>query len=209
MEQYSIKKFAESLESLPRALAENSGVKVKLETVVLVSQECLHMYMGVSPQFQAMEVISKLYTSHQAGEVNSGFDIEGDGAAVKDVAAAGIWDLYLAKYWGIKLATNVAATVLRVDQVSDNFKRVISGGGDFLKTPDKPYYSTIVSSLERTSGKASGHEVETTIVPCITIQLCSSLSYVVSVAYIIPFSPVDNHGQGSWRTETQRQSSQR
>lgn len=36
---------------------------------------------------------------------------------MKDVAAAGIWDLYLAKHWGLKLATNVAATVLRVDQV--------------------------------------------------------------------------------------------
>jgi T-complex protein 1 subunit theta len=92
MEQYAIKKFVESLESLPRALAENSGVK-------------------------AMEVISKLYTSHQAGERNSGFDIEGEGAAVRDVAAAGIWDLYLAKFWGLKLATNAAATVLRVDQI--------------------------------------------------------------------------------------------
>ena len=30
MEQYAIKKFAESLESLPRALAENSGVKVSI-----------------------------------------------------------------------------------------------------------------------------------------------------------------------------------
>ena len=29
LEQYAIKKFAESLESLPRALAENSGVKVR------------------------------------------------------------------------------------------------------------------------------------------------------------------------------------
>ncbi|CAI7999846.1 T-complex protein 1 subunit theta [Geodia barretti] len=92
MEQYAIKKFAESLEALPRALAENSGVK-------------------------AMEVVSKLYTSHQAGDQNSGFDIEGEGAAVKDVAAAGIWDLYLAKMWGLKLATNAAATVLRVDQI--------------------------------------------------------------------------------------------
>ena len=64
-----------------------------------------------------MEVVSKLYTSHQAGDQNSGFDIEGEGAAVKDVAAAGIWDLYLAKMWGLKLATNAAATVLRVDQV--------------------------------------------------------------------------------------------
>ena len=64
-----------------------------------------------------MEVISKLYTSHQAGNKNTGFDIEGEGVAVKDVAAAGIWDLYLAKFWGLKLATNAAATVLRVDQV--------------------------------------------------------------------------------------------
>ncbi len=28
LEQYAIKKFAEALESLPRALAENAGVKV-------------------------------------------------------------------------------------------------------------------------------------------------------------------------------------
>ena len=66
---------------------------------------------------QATEVISKLYTTHQAGEKNSGFDVEGEGAAVKDVAAVGVWDLYLAKLWGIKLATNAAATILRVDQV--------------------------------------------------------------------------------------------
>ena len=64
-----------------------------------------------------MEVISKLYTSHQAGDRNVGFNIEGEGAAVKDVVAAEILDHYLAKFWGLKLATNAAATVLRVDQV--------------------------------------------------------------------------------------------
>lgn len=31
---------------------------------------------------------------------------------------AGIFDPYLVKHWGIKLATNAAITVLRVDQVS-------------------------------------------------------------------------------------------
>lgn len=31
---------------------------------------------------------------------------------------AGILEPYLAKHWGIKLATNAAITVLRVDQVS-------------------------------------------------------------------------------------------
>ena len=63
-------------------------------------------------------MISKLYAAHQAGEKTAGFDIEGEGAAVKDVAAAGILDLYLAKYWGLKLATDAATTVLRVDQVN-------------------------------------------------------------------------------------------
>lgn len=92
LEQYAIKKFAEAFEALLRALAENSGVK-------------------------ANEVISKLYAVHQEGSKNMGFDIEGEGAAVKDVLESGILDTYLGKYWGIKLATNAAVTVLRVDQI--------------------------------------------------------------------------------------------
>ena len=63
-------------------------------------------------------MISKLYAAHQEGQKNAGFDIEADGVAVMDVAKAGIVDLYNAKWWGIKLATNAATTVLRVDQVS-------------------------------------------------------------------------------------------
>lgn len=41
-----------------------------------------------------------------------------EAAAVKDMLEAGILDTYLGKSWGIKLATNAAVTVLRVDQVS-------------------------------------------------------------------------------------------
>lgn len=93
LEQYAIKKFAESLESLPRALAENAGLKPN-------------------------EAVSKLYAAHQEGRVNCGLDIEGEeGVAVKDAVEAGILDLYNAKWWGIKLATNAATTVLRVDQI--------------------------------------------------------------------------------------------
>ncbi|XP_057677326.1 T-complex protein 1 subunit theta isoform X1 [Corythoichthys intestinalis] len=92
LEQYAIKKFAEAFESLPRALAENSGVK-------------------------ANELISKLYSAHHEGNKNAGFDIEGDGPSVKDVAEAGILDPFLVKFWAIKLATNAAITVLRVDQI--------------------------------------------------------------------------------------------
>lgn len=51
LEQYGIKKFAEAFESVPRALAENSGIR-------------------------ANEIISKLYAVHQEGNKNIGFNIE-------------------------------------------------------------------------------------------------------------------------------------
>uniref|UniRef100_A0A8C4F883 T-complex protein 1 subunit theta n=1 Tax=Dicentrarchus labrax TaxID=13489 RepID=A0A8C4F883_DICLA len=92
LDQYAIKKFAEAFESLPRALAENSGVK-------------------------GSELISKLYSAHHEGNKNMGFDIEADGPALKDMLECGIVEPYLVKHWGIKLATNAAITVLRVDQI--------------------------------------------------------------------------------------------
>uniref|UniRef100_H0VEJ5 T-complex protein 1 subunit theta n=1 Tax=Cavia porcellus TaxID=10141 RepID=H0VEJ5_CAVPO len=92
LEQYAIKKFAEAFEAIPRALAENSGVK-------------------------ANEIISKLYAVHQEGNKNVGLDIEAEVPAVKDMLEAGVLDTYLGKYWAIKLATNAAVTVLRVDQI--------------------------------------------------------------------------------------------
>ena len=58
LEQYSINKFAEALEIIPRVLAENSGVKPK-------------------------EVISKLYAAHSEGNKNMGFDIESEAAEIK------------------------------------------------------------------------------------------------------------------------------
>ncbi|KAG5284026.1 hypothetical protein AALO_G00022140 [Alosa alosa] len=92
LEQYAIKKFAEAFEVVPRALAENSGVK-------------------------ANEVISKLYAAHHEGQSNMGVDIEGEGPALTDMVKAGIQDPFVVKHWGIKLATNAAITVLRVDQI--------------------------------------------------------------------------------------------
>ncbi|XP_041462734.1 T-complex protein 1 subunit theta-like [Lytechinus variegatus] len=90
--QYAVKQYSQAFEAMPRALAENAGVK-------------------------ATEVLSKLYAAHQDGQKNVGFDIEAEGADVKDVVEAGIMDAYLTKYTAIKLATNAAITVLRVDQI--------------------------------------------------------------------------------------------
>jgi len=92
LEQYSINKFGEALEIIPRVLAENSGVKPK-------------------------EVISKLYAAHSEGNKNMGFDIDGESGEIKDCAEGNILDLMIAKKWALKYATNAAATVLRVDQI--------------------------------------------------------------------------------------------
>ncbi|KAL4232557.1 T-complex protein 1 subunit theta [Mactra antiquata] len=92
LEQYAIKKFAEALEVVPRTISENAGVK-------------------------ATEVLSLLYAAHQEGKKNVGVDIEAAGAAVCETTDKGIFDLYLAKYWGIKFATAAACTVLKVDQI--------------------------------------------------------------------------------------------
>ena len=51
LSQYAIKQFSQAFEAIPRALAENVGVK-------------------------ATEVLSKLYAAHQEGQQNAGFDIE-------------------------------------------------------------------------------------------------------------------------------------
>ena len=58
--------------------------------------------------------------AHQKGDKAAGLDLEnsdGGGVNVKDACSSHICDLYLSRYWGIKLATHAATTVLRVDQV--------------------------------------------------------------------------------------------
>jgi T-complex protein 1 subunit theta len=90
MEQYAIKKFAESLEVVPRTLAENGGQK-------------------------ATEVISALYAAHEAGEARAGVNISDGG--VQDTVAAGVVDVLATKLSAVKLAADAAITVLRVDTI--------------------------------------------------------------------------------------------
>ncbi|KJE93545.1 chaperonin containing TCP1 subunit 8 [Capsaspora owczarzaki ATCC 30864] len=108
LEQYAIKKFAQSFEVVPRALADNAGVS-------------------------SGELISRLYAAHQAGKTNVGFDLasEADFApsgvtaaiggaaavAVADARELGVLDLLAAKATAIKFAAQAAVTVLRVDQI--------------------------------------------------------------------------------------------
>ncbi|CAP68750.1 uncharacterized protein PODANS_7_7200 [Podospora anserina S mat+] len=92
--QYSIKKYAEAFEVVPRTLAESAGL-------------------------DATEVLSRLYAAHQKQDGwSAGVDIENnDGTFLLDAEEEGILDLLVTKQWAIKLATEAARTVLSVDQI--------------------------------------------------------------------------------------------
>ncbi|KAA8563944.1 hypothetical protein EYC84_011947 [Monilinia fructicola] len=92
--QYSIRKFGEAFEVIPRTLAESAGL-------------------------DATETLSRLYTAHHKHDNwNTGVDIENeDDTGTLDTKKEGILDLMIAKSWAIKLATEAARTVLSVDQI--------------------------------------------------------------------------------------------
>jgi T-complex protein 1 subunit theta len=96
LNQYAIQKFAESLEVVPRTLAENAGL-------------------------DATEVVSKLYAAHQSGKGTFGVNIESENPEVDgglvDATSRGILDLLGVKQWALRLGSDSALTVLRVDQI--------------------------------------------------------------------------------------------
>lgn len=97
--QYSIRKYGEAFEVIPRTLAESAGL-------------------------DATEILARLYVAHAAqkgrkdDEWTVGVDIENDDkSGTLDSKDEGILDLWVSKSWAIKLATEAARTVLSVDQI--------------------------------------------------------------------------------------------
>ena len=89
LEQYSVAKFADALRSIPATIAENAGIK-------------------------SNDMVTLLIAEHQQGKTNSGVNIDEDQPTTINSVDQKILDLYLAKLWGIKYATNAACTVLQV-----------------------------------------------------------------------------------------------
>jgi T-complex protein 1 subunit theta len=90
--QHSIKRWAESLEVIPRTLAENAGLN-------------------------AEDVVSALYKAHGEGQGDAGVDIESETDGVKSAKELNVFDSYASKDWAIKLATEAAISVLKVDSI--------------------------------------------------------------------------------------------
>jgi len=87
LDQYAINKYGLALEVVPRTLAENAGL-------------------------DATKMIAQMYASHKAGKTGTGIDVVNG-----NTGECGIQDLLLTKKEAIKLATDAAVTVLRVDQI--------------------------------------------------------------------------------------------
>eukprot|EP00294_Goniomonas_avonlea_P001277 CAMPEP_0114564122 /NCGR_PEP_ID=MMETSP0114-20121206/13518_1 /TAXON_ID=31324 /ORGANISM="Goniomonas sp, Strain m" /LENGTH=540 /DNA_ID=CAMNT_0001750101 /DNA_START=10 /DNA_END=1632 /DNA_ORIENTATION=- len=91
LEQYSMRKYGEAFEVIPRTLAENAGQ-------------------------DATASIASLYAAHASGNVNGGVNIEETGN-ILDAVQANVLDHLVAKADALRLASNAAITVLRVDQI--------------------------------------------------------------------------------------------
>merc|ERR550514_1463055 len=87
LDQYAINKYGLALEVVPRTLAENAGL-------------------------DATNMIAEMYAAHKGGNTGVGIDITESGTA-----DCGVLDLLHTKREAIKMATDAAVTVLRVDQI--------------------------------------------------------------------------------------------
>jgi len=63
------------------------------------------------------EVVSRLYSRHSEGGETWGVDVEADSDGTLDAKEAEIFDSLAAKAWAIRLATEAAVSVLRVDSI--------------------------------------------------------------------------------------------
>ncbi|EGG18796.1 chaperonin containing TCP1 theta subunit [Cavenderia fasciculata] len=88
--QYAIRAYAEAFEVIPRALSETSG-------------------------HNATRTIASIYAAHTKGSTDAGLDIET--GLPRSALEMSILDLFVSKQYALKLATNTACTVLRVDQI--------------------------------------------------------------------------------------------
>lgn len=132
--QYSIRKYGESFEVIPRTLAESAGLDA---TEVLARLYTAHQRRtppetrrtggparGRGEHSESESECSQ-ETSEETSESESeepywttGVDLEAvDSTGVLDAVEEGILDLMASKAWAIRLATDAARTVLSVDQI--------------------------------------------------------------------------------------------
>ncbi|TKX54362.1 MULTISPECIES: thermosome subunit beta [Halorubrum] len=102
-EQLAVEAFADSLELIPRVLAENAGL-------------------------DAIDLLVDLRAAHEAGDRNAGLDVFAD--EVVDTADAGVVETAHAKEQAISSAAEAANLVLKIDDIISAGDLSTSGGDD-------------------------------------------------------------------------------
>ncbi|MGQ4914013.1 MAG: thermosome subunit beta [Candidatus Asgardarchaeia archaeon] len=104
-EQLAVEKYAESLEVIPRTLAENAGL-------------------------DPIDIISNLITQHENGEYFYG--VNGFEGKIDDMRKLNVWEPLVVKQQALKSATEAATMILRIDDViaASELERGKSGGGE-------------------------------------------------------------------------------
>jgi len=102
-EQLAVEIFADSLDIIPKTLAENAGI-------------------------DQIEILMKLRASHQKGNKFAGFNLE-TGEVQTDMMAEGVVEPTAVKVQAIKSATEATSMILRIDDVIAGAKSDMPAGG--------------------------------------------------------------------------------
>jgi len=121
VEQYAVKAYAKSLEVVPRTLAENTGLN---DTDIISKLYKAHSEQKDDKQSKEEpatgdnnnnKISKEILKDIKASPTNIGVDIVNGG--VRDMTREGVIDLMATRQMGIKLATQSATTILRVDHI--------------------------------------------------------------------------------------------
>jgi len=132
LEGYAIRAFANALSVVPRTLAENSGLDAAsaLAELNAAHAKSVPYLTGKGGKGDEEEV------SSSSSSWRLGLDL--NGGSPRDLSlgkTTGVSDLFSAKWWALKLASDAATTVLRVDQIimakAAGGPRAPRGGGDW------------------------------------------------------------------------------
>ncbi len=102
-EQLAVEVFADTLDIIPKTLAENAGL-------------------------DQIDVLMKLRAAHQAGNKFAGHDLE-TGNVINDMASVGVVEPTIVKIQAIKSSTEAASMILRIDDVIAGAKSAGPPGG--------------------------------------------------------------------------------
>jgi thermosome len=102
-EQLAVEVFADSLDIVPKTLAENAGL-------------------------DQIEVLMKLRAAHQAGNKFAGHDLD-TGEVILNMMSVGVVEPTIVKIQAIKSSTEAASMILRIDDVIAGAKSAMPPGG--------------------------------------------------------------------------------